>query len=899
MEKTNETALRFPSEILNDKTKTYTVMNIIPDPNGGHANKMPLDPRNGEIMKWKKDPYFLNASDALKWQQEIKRDNPNANVQLGMLVGVPWGFLDIDDIGPEIEDAKKGKLSPRLKKIRELTHNSYCEISQSGEGLHVLIRGVKTRNESRRNGYEFYDSNRWASLTGNSLDPVPAPVQSLTADEMEQLCQYIFGDPQPATRQKLIDIKTGEIKVGNSVEDTELLNVIKKSKDAEDFLLLWSGGSLSGKNGGQPDQSLDDFYLCRKLIFWTNHDIKRALQLFQASPRYQLRKDKWDAVHYSSGDTYGYHTMLVADKSVEDGYQPKQKHSALPEFPHNPKNMQELHERLRVVSDAWHAINDEIDSETGKVTKRAVMSVKVTCDLLEKYVKFRLIYSDDVSEVEDAPLSFYNYDKNIFEFSTFELNRMLNEINPDMTSDKQRRDAKSTLKASGQTKIVQLSKKVNEGLVCFNNCVYDLISEKAYPFDPDKWVFTQKISCNYNPDAVVEPVLGPKLWRVTTWFWEIAGGTPENIPDFSASRENVEKEVAEHPEIKEVYDKFRALCEVCFVIIFGIADTRQGYFVIDHNLGSTSKSTFLEFIRCIIGKVNCADIDITQFDQPALMVQALNKQAIIGDDFDVDKNAVIKSSKPFKKIVDKGGSVPVWKMRENRWNAVINAPVLQAANGMPRFADSGRPVYDRMLVILFDHQFDRTDPENQNVKNKYIENKEVHEWFVNFLIHFAKHIHGPIKQTRESLNEIYNSRTTEDPFESFCKSYLDSLTSGRVPSSWLYAMYRNSVLADGYKLGDIVSRKKFSQLMSDPNNHTGWHLISKNQRVKGDFDEPHDSKIYADVLTRCPSSQSSRFESTLSLQEFRGSVFERDGYVHGKRSTQMITEKIEKETNGK
>lgn len=855
--KLQEVDKALPDELKRNCSFTVMLVEKSPDPKK-HASKKPLD-----LIKMENDPnhrtFYLsftkNSKHLLKYAQamyalnELQSSNDGKTYMLGMLINLPYVFLDVDDIQKEMLEHVTGK-QDRITKLIELTGHTYSEISQSATGLHFVFRGLKTRDISRKDGtpYELYDANRWMTVTGNCFMD-STNVEILNHNNVVNLENFLWG-PEQKNNVPYIPITRG-----NSVSDKELLQKIVQSNQSEKFKKLWSNTNVSD------DSSANDQALANILVWWTNHDLQRADNLFRQSALY---REKWDQRHSSDGKTYGEMTLKKADTSVSGGYtdkvqiqQPQQPQKqispqalfALPKYLHAPHNMKEFYARLKEVGEAWHSINDERDPKTGEIKKRVLMSVKDTCDLLEKYGKFCLIYAYSDTEVETAPLSFYNYDKNIYTFSTFTLNRMVQELNPDLTSDNQRRNIKSTLKAHPKTEVKQLSKIVNPALVCFNNGVFDLKEKKLYPFDPDRWIFTQKLQIDYtdiDPTPSNEPHLGDKEdngWCVSNWLGEIADGDQ---------------------------DVLRALCEICFVVLFGISDTRQGYFFIDHNVGATGKSTMIQFLSNIIGKDNIADLDITQFDSPAMMFHALGKQAIVGDDYDIDQNSVIRSSKPFKKVVDKNGSVPVWQMNESRWNAVINAPVLQGGNGLPRFADSGAPVYDRMLVVVFKHQYNKYDSENLRVKNEYIYNKSVQQWFVSFLIKNAQHLSGPIQQTQQSINELTRNRTDEDSFESFKTTYLDELRSEKLPTAWMYALYRNSVLSDGYKLSDILSRRKFTQMMTEDKNKTGWQIISKNERAYNGHNT-YDDRLFESVAKRAPGSQRSDVE--ISFETYRGGVF--------------------------
>lgn len=73
-------------------------------------------------------------------------------------------FIDIDDC------IKDGKIEPWAEEDIKL-FDSYTERSQSGTGLHILIKGKKPINRCRRwdKPYEIYDCLRPCYLTGDVI----------------------------------------------------------------------------------------------------------------------------------------------------------------------------------------------------------------------------------------------------------------------------------------------------------------------------------------------------------------------------------------------------------------------------------------------------------------------------------------------------------------------------------------------------------------------------------------------------------------------------------------------------------------------------------------------------------------------------------------------------------
>jgi hypothetical protein len=74
--------------------------------------------------------------------------------------------------------------------------NSWTEVSQSGKGLHIFVRGTKPTDKCRATprtfkSIEIYDSDRYIALTGNHLPNTPLEIIKLKGS-LESLCDLYF-----------------------------------------------------------------------------------------------------------------------------------------------------------------------------------------------------------------------------------------------------------------------------------------------------------------------------------------------------------------------------------------------------------------------------------------------------------------------------------------------------------------------------------------------------------------------------------------------------------------------------------------------------------------------------------------------------------------------------------
>ena len=193
--------------------------------------------------------------------------------------------------------------------------DSYTEVSPSGTGFHIIVRGQKpgskckkprrslTKNEAGEfvDDMEMYDKDRYFTVTGKVLD---TKVINQDQDKLVDLYHDEFEFAQPAKATKTTATTAGSF-AGIPADDSELLKKIAASKQRADFERLWSG-DISG-NGN--DHSSADLALCLMLSFWTGKDAERMDRLFRLS---KLIRPKWDEMRGEL--TYGQRTL---DKAVE------------------------------------------------------------------------------------------------------------------------------------------------------------------------------------------------------------------------------------------------------------------------------------------------------------------------------------------------------------------------------------------------------------------------------------------------------------------------------------------------------------------------------------------------------------------------------------------------------
>jgi putative DNA primase/helicase len=224
----------------------------------------------------------------------------------------PYAGIDLDGC----RDALTGRIAPWAATIL-VKLDSYAEVSPSGTGIKVVVRGKlpcegtgRRRRARKTQGVggkaaeiEAYHFGRFFALTGVRVTGVPGTIRQCDA-ELVDLWDRFFGStlgrrndgpPRPVSR-----IPT------ESRSDAQLLDRARKARNGALFSQLFDAGCLDAYDG---DHSRADLALCGMLAFWTNGDAARIDQLFRSSA---LMRPKWDERHGADGVTYGELTIHKA-----------------------------------------------------------------------------------------------------------------------------------------------------------------------------------------------------------------------------------------------------------------------------------------------------------------------------------------------------------------------------------------------------------------------------------------------------------------------------------------------------------------------------------------------------------------------------------------------------------
>jgi putative DNA primase/helicase len=265
-------------------------------PGEAKPTKVPYQPSHPASKAAVDNPAtWAPITDALAAFEDGKADG------VGIVLGDGLVGVDLD----ACRDVVTGELTSEARTIIAAL-SSYTEISPSGTGVHVLLRGDLPAGGRRKGKIEIYAERRYFTLTGARVPGTPATIEVRSA-ELAALHAQLF---QPSVNGNGHGPHVPRV---DDLDDAALIERARQARNGATFSALWNGDTSA--HGG--DDSAADLALCNLLAFWTNGDTSRIDRLFRQSG---LMRAKWDSRR--GAETYGDNTIGKAIAGIRDTYQP-------------------------------------------------------------------------------------------------------------------------------------------------------------------------------------------------------------------------------------------------------------------------------------------------------------------------------------------------------------------------------------------------------------------------------------------------------------------------------------------------------------------------------------------------------------------------------------------------
>lgn len=240
------------------------------------TDKQPLNPLNGQSA---------SVTDPTTWGTFAQAVNCGYK-HIGFVLSAndPYTIVDLDDpatkkingvVVANADAAEVATISERHKKILA-AFDSYAEISQSGLGVHIIVRG-HIPHGVRRNKVEIYSDSRYMICTGNVIKQAPVT-------DNQTLLDALFFEMSEGS------LATTELEqVESNLTDDQLYAMGSTAANADKFNKLWVGDWQQDYES----QSEADFALLAMLGFYSvdNEQVRRVFRYSALGQRTKANKD--------------------------------------------------------------------------------------------------------------------------------------------------------------------------------------------------------------------------------------------------------------------------------------------------------------------------------------------------------------------------------------------------------------------------------------------------------------------------------------------------------------------------------------------------------------------------------------------------------------------------------
>lgn len=258
--------------------------------------KVPINPgTGGNAMVSRPETWGTFAQACERW---VNDSAALSGIGFVWSAKLPYIGVDLDKCRDPIDGKINEKATDYIKRL-----NSYTEISPSGGGLHVLVRGKLTHKRRRIGHLEIYSDGRFFTVTGEHLEGTPTGINE-AGSVLDKLLSTAFQQSQAATGRDVSDDHVLRDR-DTAVLEAEIAAVCdpdaEPSFEAFDVLCAnstivrhtWDHTRKDAKEWSlsEYDLALANFFLSAK---WSNREITKGL----IAHRRRWGGDKLDRADY-------------------------------------------------------------------------------------------------------------------------------------------------------------------------------------------------------------------------------------------------------------------------------------------------------------------------------------------------------------------------------------------------------------------------------------------------------------------------------------------------------------------------------------------------------------------------------------------------------------------------
>lgn len=740
----------------------------------GKRTKIPFNAATGE---------FAKSNDKSTWSSYETAVNAEGVDGIGFFFEPPYLGIDIDDIDDDLHRFKQGdKLDNIVSEFNE-AFKSYTEVSPSGNGLHIIVKGKIPGTRRRKGNIEMYDSGRFFTMTGKNI----GKYKDVT-EVSKQVFKTIYDKYLPDNTIKYPTTNNYQQNIHN-LSEIDVINEIYKSKQAKLFDDLMKGNY----EPYYTSHSEADMALANILAFWCAKDYSQMDSIFRQS---NLYRDKWDEKRKNS--TYGEQTLFKAINETNNIYTPKQQTDDNPLRYVLSKlfdNQEETKEYpIRSYDDTGNAdrfidryghlykhsyITNKFyiyDGQKWKVDDRGAIR-KLIDEMIESIKNEKVLHSEDVTE-EEAREVFQKYYKKTR--GTQAKKNIMNELmhrRPATPDDFDRDDM----------------------LINVANGYIDLTSRELYKHDINK-MFSQITNTDYTEK------MQPAVWL-------------DFLNDIFAG----DKAVIRYIQKALGYSLTGSTREQVMFILFG--------------KGRNGKSIFVETIAEILGdysnNMQAKSLMVKKNDNVNTDIARLSKARFVTSS---EPNEGFRFDEGLIKQITGGDKVTARFLYAEEFEYTPKFKIWVSTNHKPIIRGTDDGIWRRLVLIPFDVQIPE-EKVDKDLKYKLLREAPA---ILNWMAEGAYMWMREGLELPEKLKDAGQTYRTEmDVVEQFIQEKCKRAEGVRETGKALYEEYKkwadenNEYKMDKNKFGKKLKEKFESKKMNNGVNYLGVELVEKYPGLRG------------------------------------------------------------------
>jgi putative DNA primase/helicase len=186
--------------------------------------------------------------------------------------GDPFAGVDLD----HCRDPQSGEIQPGAQAIVNRLR-SYTEISPSGTGLRILLKGQLPPKGRRKGDIEVYDEKHFVTLTGHHLAGTPTTIEPRQETLEAWHAEVFHKTSRPSASASHPGTSYPHEAIATNPTDNAIIEKARHAKNGAKFSRL-----MAGDHSGYPSPSEADLALCGILAFYTQ-DPAQIDRLFRRS----------------------------------------------------------------------------------------------------------------------------------------------------------------------------------------------------------------------------------------------------------------------------------------------------------------------------------------------------------------------------------------------------------------------------------------------------------------------------------------------------------------------------------------------------------------------------------------------------------------------------------------